>query len=284
MSTEQGTIAVFGGTGQQGGAVARELLRRGHPVRAVVRDVAKAAPLAGAGAELVVGDMDDAASLDAALAGAYGVFSVQTFIGPDGLAGETRQGVAVADAAARAGVRHLVYSSVGGADRDSGVGHFESKAAVERHITALGVPATILRPPFFMDNFAGMGPVDGVLTLPLRADTVLQMIATADIGLFVADAFDRPDEYLGRQLDIAGDALTGPAMARVFAEATGVPTTFRSQPIAEVRAHSEEMATMFDWFDRVGFRADLPALRRDHPDLTTLADWAATHATASSNA
>jgi uncharacterized protein YbjT (DUF2867 family) len=166
-----------------------------------------------------------------------------------------------------------VYSSVGGADRDSGVGHFETKAAVERHIAALGLPATILRPPFFLDNFADMGPVDGVLTLPLRPDTVLQMIATADIGVFAADAFERPGEYLGRGLDIAGDALTGPAMARVFADVTGVPTVFRSQPLAEVRAYSPEMATMFDWFDREGFRADLPALRREHPGLTTLADW-----------
>lgn len=272
-----GVIVVFGGTGQQGGAVARELLRRGHPVRAVVRDLAKAQPLADAGAELVRGDLDDPASLDTALAGGYGVFSVQTFAGPDGTAGETRQGRSVADAAARAGIRHLVYSSVGGAERHSGIPHFESKFEVERHIAELGLPATILRPVFFMDNFAQLGPQpadDGqVLTLALPPEVPLQLIATRDIAVFAADAFEQPDRFLGSELEIAGDELTGPAIARVFTEVTGVPTTFRSQPVEQLRAFSAELATMFTWFAEEGYRADLPALRRTHPDLTTLADW-----------
>lgn len=271
-------IVVLGGTGRQGGAVARELLRRGHPVRAVVRDPAKARPLAAAGAELVRGDLDDPVSLDAALTGAYGVFSVQTFTGPDGLAGEVRQGRAVADAAARAGVRHLVYSSVAGAERDSGIPHFESKYEVERHIAELGLPATILRPVFFLDNFAEMGPqpADGggqVLTLALPPDVPLQMIASRDIGAFAADAFEQPETYLGSAVEIAGDELTPTRIAEVFTEVTGEPTTFRSQPVEELRAYSAEMATMFAWFAAAGFRADLPALRRLRPDLTTLADW-----------
>lgn len=271
-------IVVLGGTGRQGGAVARELLRRGHPVRAVVRDPAKARPLAAAGAELVRGDLDDPASLDAALTGAHGVFSVQTFTGPDGLAGEVRQGRAVADAAARAGVRHLVYASVAGAERDSGIPHFESKYEVERHIAELGLPATILRPVFFLDNFAGMGPqpADGggqVLTLALPPDVPLQMIASRDIGVFAADAFEQPETSLGSAVEIAGDELTPTRIAEVFTEVTGEPTTFRSQPVEELRAYSAEMATMFAWFAAAGFRADLPALRRLHPDLTTLADW-----------
>jgi uncharacterized protein YbjT (DUF2867 family) len=272
-----GVIVVFGGTGQQGGAVARELLRRGHPVRAMVRDLAKAQPLADAGAELVRGDLDDPASLDAALAGAYGAFSVQTFAGPDGLAGEVRQGRAVADAAARAGIRHLVYSSVGGAERDSGIPHFESKYEVERHIAQLGLPATILRPVFFLDNFAGMGPQptdDGqVLTFALPPDVPLQLIATRDIGVFAAEAFEQPDRYLGTALEIAGDELTPTRIAEVFTEVTGVPTTFREQPVEQLRAFSAEMATMFAWFAEAGYRADLPALRRTHPDLTTLDAW-----------
>jgi uncharacterized protein YbjT (DUF2867 family) len=266
-------IVVLGGTGRQGGAVARELLRRGHPVRAVVRDPAKARPLAAAGAELVRGDLDDPAS-----PGAYGVFSVQTFTGPDGLAGEVRQGRAVADAAARAGIRHLVYSSVAGAERDSGIPHFESKYEVERHIAELGLPATILRPVFFLDNFAEMGPqpADGggqVLTLALPPDVPLQMIASRDIGAFAADAFEQPETYLGSAVEIAGDELTPTRIAEVFTEVTGEPTTFRAQPVEELRAYSAEMATMFAWFAAAGFRADLPALRRLRPDLTTLADW-----------
>ncbi|WP_129841149.1 NmrA/HSCARG family protein [Streptomyces sp. RFCAC02] len=279
-------IVVFGGTGRQGGAVARELLRRGRPVRAVVRDPRSesARALAGAGADTVRGDMEDPATLDAALRGAYGVYSVQTFTGPDGTEGETRQGRAVADAAARAGVSHFLYGSVGGSDRGSGVPHFESKGRVERHIEALGLPATILRPAYFMDNFAGAGPVwrDGepVLTMALDPSVPLQMIAARDIGVFAADAFDDPGGHLDRRIEIAGDELTGPGIAEVFAGAVGRPVRFESRPVEELRAEDEEMALMFDWFNRHGYAADLPALRAQHPELTTLADWVAGNWTA----
>ncbi|MEU5192053.1 NmrA/HSCARG family protein [Streptomyces klenkii] len=286
MSAREEVIVVFGGTGRQGGAVARELLRRGRTVRAVVRDPqsAGARALAAAGAELVKGDMEDAASLDAALAGAHGVYSVQTFEGPDGSAGEIRQGKAVADAAHRAGVTHFVYGSVGGAERSSGVEHFESKGEIERHIAALGLPATVLRPTMFLSNFAGIGParVDGelVLTLALEPGTVLQMIATDDIGVFAADAFDNAAEFTGKQLEIAGDALTGPQMAEVFARAAGEPVRFVSQPAEALRAFSEEAAIMFGWFNDHGYIADLPALRASHPDLITLERWVAENWTA----
>uniref|UniRef100_A0AAU2VEY1 NmrA/HSCARG family protein n=1 Tax=Streptomyces sp. NBC_00003 TaxID=2903608 RepID=A0AAU2VEY1_9ACTN len=274
---------VFGATGKQGGAVARALLRRGHRVRTVVRDprTIRANELAAAGAELAVGDMEDPLSLDAALKDAYGVFSVQTFTGPDGSAGEIRQGKAVASAAARAEVAHFVYSSVGGAERASGVEHFENKGRIEEHITALGLPATVLRPTMFIENFTGMGPVwqngELTLTLALAPDTTLQMIATDDIGHLAAEAFAHPDDYRGRQIEIAGDELTGPQMADVFQQICGRPVRFRSQPLAELRALSEEAAVMFGWFDAHGFRADLPALRTIHPGLISLETWAAEH-------
>ncbi|WP_052849238.1 NmrA/HSCARG family protein [Streptomyces avicenniae] len=281
MTDGTDVVVVFGGTGRQGGAVARELLRRGRTVRAVVRDPSSdgARSLAGAGAELATGDMDDAASLDAALRGAYGVYSVQTFTGPDGPEGEVRQGGLVAEAAARAGVSQFVYGSVGGAERGSGVAHFESKGRVERRIEALGLPATILRPVFFMENFQGpLGPArrDGalVLALPLRPTTALQMIAVADVGVLAADAFDDPAGHLDRRIEIAGDELTGPRMAEVFAEVAGEPVRWETTPVEDVRARDEESATMFTWFDTRGYAADLPALRAQRPELRTLAVWA----------
>src|SRR6266536_1274431 len=125
----RGTVLVLGATGNQGGAVARELLHRGWPVRALTRDPrsAKSQALAAAGAQLVAGDLEDPQSLDAALSGAYGIYSVQTFMGPDGIAGEERQGRAIAEAAARVKVEHFVYGSVGGAERNTSIPHFESK-------------------------------------------------------------------------------------------------------------------------------------------------------------
>ncbi|MGW1507361.1 NmrA/HSCARG family protein [Streptomyces mirabilis] len=276
-------VVVTGATGQQGGATARALLSRGWTVHALVREPDKPAALAlkEAGAALVRGDLNDAASLDAALNGAHGVFSVQSIEGPDGEAGEVRQGKAVANAAARAGVAHVVYSSVDGAGNPGRVGHFASKGEVEQHIAALGLPATILRPTFFITNFEHIGPQwqDGelVLTLALTSQTRLQMITPGDIGAFAADAFDAPADYLARTIEIAADELTGPQMAEVFARAAGRPVRFHAQPIEQIRAYSEEMAAMFDWFNTVGFRADVATLREHHPELTTLATWVRHH-------
>ena len=143
------TILVTGATGQQGGAVARELLERGFGVRALTRDPEKpvARELAERGAEVVRGDLDDRPSLERALEGVHGVFSVQQFF-EAGYEGEVRQGSGLAEAAKAADVSHLVYSSVGSAHRDTGLPHFESKWEVEES----GVGYTILRPVFFMQN------------------------------------------------------------------------------------------------------------------------------------
>lgn len=233
------TILVLGGTGQQGGAAARHLLAARWQVRALVRypDAARALALPRAGAQLVRGDLDDGASLRAAMAGAHGVFSVQTFMGHGGIEAEVRQGKSVAQTAAETSVGHLVYSSVGGADRHSAVPHFESKWEIERHIRELGLPATILRPVFFMENLSAYGGprlVDGSLLLrqALRPDRTLQMIAVDDVGAFAALAFGNPASLRGTQLELAGDELTGPQIAALFGELAGMPARFESSPWA----------------------------------------------------
>ncbi|MER7779718.1 NmrA/HSCARG family protein [Streptomyces sp. NPDC096191] len=281
-----GTILVLGGTGRQGGAVTRELLRRGHTVHALVRDPAKeqARELREAGAVLVRGDMDDEASLTAAMRDVHGVFSVQTFRGPGGVEAEERQGRAVADAAVRAGVRHFVYSSVGGADRDTQVPHFESKLRVEQYLRTLDLPTTVLRPVMFHDILLDIAPrpVEGELVLAMWLDPAIpvQLIATSDIGVFAADAFEDPDAWLGRVVEIAGDALTGPQMAAAFGAVAGVPTRYRQLPIEPLRSARPDLANMFDWFERDGFRADLEGLRRNRPGLVTLESWLADNWTA----
>ncbi|MFJ7159146.1 NmrA/HSCARG family protein [Streptomyces sp. NPDC101118] len=273
------TILVTGGTGRQGGAVARDLLRRGFPVRALVRDPqkAEARALEEAGAVLVRGDMEDAASLDAAMEGVHGVFSVQTFRGPGGVEAEIRQGKAVADAAVRAGVKHYVYSSVGGADRDTRVPHFESKLVGEQYLATLDLPTTILRPAMFHDILLDIKPrpVQGELVLAMWLDpeTPVQVIATSDIGAFAADAFENPEAWLGRTVDIASEELTGPQMAAAFEAASGVPTRFQQLPIEPLRAGRPDLANMFDWFERDGFQADLPELRKGRPNLLSLEAW-----------
>lgn len=270
-------IVVTGATGQQGGAVLRHLRGRGIPVRALTRDpqAAAARALADAGIAVVRGDLDDRASLDRALVGAYGVYSVQNYA-LTGFAGEVRQGKALADAAKAAGIRHLVYSSVGGAERRTGVSHFESKFRIEEHIRALDLPHTILRPAFFMENWGRSRDaiLGGTLAQPLDPATPLQMIAVEDIGAFAALAFAEPAEWLGRAVELAGDALTMTQMAALVDRVVGRAVLYvRVPPDQFRRAAGEETATMYAWFDAAGYRADIPALRALYPPLATLERW-----------
>lgn len=274
-----GAVLVLGGTGRQGGATARELLRRGRVVHALVRDpqAPAARALADAGAVLVRGDLEDRASLSAAMRGVRGVFSVQTFRGPGGVAAEERQGKAVAEVAAEAGVAHFVYSSVGGADRCEVIPHFRSKWNIEQHIHKLGLPATVLRPTMFYDILLDLGPrlVDGelVLGLWLRPEVPVQVIATSDIGAFAADAFEDPGAWLGRQVEIASAELTGPQIAEAFGRVAGVPARYEQRSFEPLRAARADLAAMFDWLDTEGYSADLAELRRIRPALVGLETW-----------
>ncbi|GAA4206682.1 NmrA/HSCARG family protein [Actinocatenispora rupis] len=264
-------VLVTGATGQQGGATARHLLAAGWPVRALVRDPTSpaATALAAAGAELAPGDMTDRASLDRAVTGAYGVFSVQPADAPPHHEPrEVDMGRAVADAAAAAGVRHLVYASVGGAERDTGISHWTTKWQIEEHIRALGLPYTVLRPVMFMENHASRSTYgvfgDTALVRMIPPDSTVQLIAADDIGAFAALAFTRPDEYLGIELEIAGDELTGARLTAALRTALG--RDFRTDPIpTPVRVGA---GTSFG-----GWQADIPALRRRYPGLMTLDTW-----------
>jgi uncharacterized protein YbjT (DUF2867 family) len=278
------TILVTGATGKQGGAAARALLAGGWSVRSLVRDpqAPAAVRLTELGSTLVRGDLDDPHSLRAAMAGVHGVFSVQTFMTRAGLGGEVRWGRALADAATATGVQHVVHSSVGGADRAGGVPHFDSKWAIERHLRTLPVPSTVLRPTFFMDNFAHHGPevVDDTLVvrLALSQDTRLQLVAVEDIGAFAAKAFDEPDSYVGVSLELAGDELTGSEIAAAFGRAAGMHARFEELTLDQVArnssiAFSHEIALMFEWFQTAGYAADIAALRARHPSLHTFDDW-----------
>jgi uncharacterized protein YbjT (DUF2867 family) len=275
MNKQGKIILVTGATGQQGGATTRHLLQNGWQVRALTRDATsdKAQALAALGAELVEGDFDDHASLDRALAGVYGVFSVQNFWLPGvGAEGETRQGKAIADAAASAAVQHFVYTSVGGAERHTGIPHFESKRRIEEYVEELSLPATILRPVAFMDNYNWSRPaiLNGAFySWGLRPDKTLQLIAADDIGAFAALAFDNPAEYLNKAIELAGDELTETQMAETFARVIGRPVALVQPPPTNGSAPDEEQVKMTRWFNEAGYTADIPTLHRLYPGLQT---------------
>jgi len=272
-------IAVTGATGQQGGVVARKLLTDGWKVRALTRDLNKPAAqeLASLGAEVVAGDMEDRAELDAAFKGAYGVFSVQNFwLANVGFEGEIRQGKNVADAAKAAGVQHLVYSSVGAAHRGMGQKHFESKWIIEQDLQSLKILYTILRPAAFFENFNWERAyiLNGIFNaIGLRPEKERQLIAAEDIALFVALAFADPKQYLGTTTELAGDALTESQIADTFAKVIGRPVKLTTPSGSPGRRSEEEMIAMFNFFNGEAYDADIPALRKLHPGLLTFEQY-----------
>jgi uncharacterized protein YbjT (DUF2867 family) len=271
------TILVTGATGQQGGAVVRSLSAHGWKVRALVRDPNKptAQQLVKHNIELVQGDLFTPASLDEALDGVYGVFSVQT-MAEHGVGGEIVQGKLLADAAHKAQVQHFIYSSVGGAERESGIPHFESKWQVEKHIRSLGLPATILRPVFFMENLARLSTrikQQNTLSFPLHPETRLQLIATENIGSFATLAFEQPTSFVGKALEIAGDELSMTELAETFSRVMKRPIAFVEQPMEQVIQSNPENALMMEWFNIQGYQAVIPALRALYPSLLTMETW-----------
>ncbi len=275
MAVPSKSILVTGATGQQGGAVARALLAKGQQVRVMSRHPEKAASLAKAGAEVVQGDLTNQAILQMALRGVHGVFAMSTPF-EEGMEAEVRQGTMLADAAKQAGITHYVYTSVGSANRNTGIPHFESKWKVEQHIRQIGLPATILRPVWFMENFTTFAKpsAEGVLMLPMKPARKLAMVALKDIGEFGAAAFLRPNDFLGQAIDLAGDDLTMPEAAAQLTHAMGRPIRFQEFPMEPALAMGHDLTTMFRWFNEVGYTIDLPALKQKFQmPLTTFAEW-----------
>ena len=278
MSNSRELILVTGATGRQGGAVVRHLLQGSWRLRALTRDAHKpaAVALAEKGVEIMEGTLDDPMAVERAVQGAYGVFSVQNFW-EHGAQVEIDQGKRLADAAMRAGVRHFVYSSVGGADRATGIPHFDSKWEIEKHIQAIGLPATVFRPVFFMDNLNApalkSAILQGTLSMPMRPSKPLQMIAVDDIGAFVAMAFNDPDRFIGTATELAGDELTMPQVADILTRVIGREVRFVEVPLEQEMATSRESGVMFHWFNREGYKADIPALRQMYGGLMTFETW-----------
>jgi uncharacterized protein YbjT (DUF2867 family) len=257
------------------------MLSKGWRLRALTRNCNShsAEGLAGQGVELAPGDLDDPASIERAMNGIYGVYSVQDFW-TAGARREVQQGKNVADAAKKARVEHFVYSSVGGAERNAGIDHWETKWEIEKHIRKLGLPATILRPVAFMENYYieqfEIGILKGKLIDPIRADKPYQTIATEDIGAFAALAFERANEFMGLELEIGGSELTNPETAETFSRVLGKPVKFQQLPMPLVRVVlGKELYQMFRWLNQEGFRADVKELRRCYPEvyLQTLEEW-----------
>ena len=274
------TVVVTGSTGKQGGVVARDLLERGHKVRAVTRDPNsnQAKSLANAGATLVTASLEDTAAIKKALEGATSLFAMTTPFG--GTDAEIRQGVAAADAAKAAGV-HLVFTSVGSANRKTGVPHFDSKYEVEKHIAKIGVRATILAPVAFMENlhFIKDQLAKGTYAAALPPTRALAQVAVADIGAVAVRVLEDVGRFTGKRFDLAGDELSGNEAMAILSRVTGRSFNYFQVPLDVVRQRmGEDAVKMYEWFDRVGFTVDRAALRSEFPDVAfhNFESWAKT--------
>src|SRR6266568_3649459 len=277
----QRKILVIGATGQQGGAVARLLLQKRHEVYALTRNTESETPkeqyLRNLGAKLIKGDLENPDSLEQATNGVDSVFLMGTPAG-DGPEGETRRGKMMTDIAKEKKVAHLVYSSVASADKNTGIPHFESKYKVEQHIQNLGIPYTIIGPTFFMENlltYLKPGLEQGQLALPLSPSTILQHIALENIAEFSTLVLERRNSFLGKRIDIASDELTGEQAAKILSDELGRKIKYVQVPLEQIRQASEDIALMYEWYERVGTGIDITNLHQQYPEVNwrRFKDW-----------
>ncbi|MFH8444623.1 NmrA/HSCARG family protein [Streptomyces sp. NPDC018026] len=281
MSTQTtGTIAVFGATGQQGGAVVDALLDHKARVRALVRNPRsdRARALAARGVELAAVRGDDPASLAAALASVEGFY----FMTPEAnsleeVEAEIRIGTALVDAAVETGVPHVVFNSVFGADRESGVPHHDSKRSIEEHLRKSGLRASMVRATAFMENFASvMAPSlehgEIVLRLPLPEDVALKMISVRDIGRVAAALLLGTAQAPGGAVELVGDELTGPQIAAAFGARAGLPARYEAVPLSVLPTDLDRV--MFREFAKAAqYPSDPAVVRSIEPDTLDLAGW-----------
>src|SRR5919109_1212453 len=232
MVVNQRKILVTGATGQQGGSLARLLLEKKHKVYAVTRNTQSSAAqdLRNRGANIVKGDLDDPDSLEHVVKDVESIFLMGTPF-EDGTEGETRRGKLMADIAKENNIEHLVYSSVANADKNTCIPHFESKYKVEQHVKNLGIPHTIIRPTFFMENLVGPGLEQGQLALPLSPSTTLQQSALENIAEFSALVLERRKPFLGKRIDIASDEVTGEKAAKILSNELGYRIRYIQIPL-----------------------------------------------------
>jgi uncharacterized protein YbjT (DUF2867 family) len=264
-------VLVFGATGTQGGAVARELLSRAVPVRALVRDPMseRACVLADLGAQLIVGDLNDEWSLAQAFSTVPVAYAITTPF-EHGADAEVRQGDTIIRAAAQAGLPWLILASVAAADR-APVPHFRSKARIEAQLQAASVPWTVVAPSYFYENVLGASLAEGVLGLPLPVHTPLDQLALRDLGALVAAILHRRDEHLSARIEVAADAPTPEQMA----SALGVRAV--QTPIQELAQRNRDLASMYTFLAETGYGIDVAAVRARYPEVSwsRFSDWAA---------
>ena len=261
------SVLVTGATGNQGGSVVDHLLasETTFDVYGLTRDASsdRAQELADRGVTMVEGDLNDAESLAPHVADVDAVFAVTNFW-TEGYDAQVQQGKNLAEVASEEDVEQFVLSGVGSHERDTGVPHFDSAWEIDQYAQELDLPLTVLQPVFFFQNFEAFAEdivEDGQLALPLEEGVSLQMIDTDDVGRAAAVALANPDEFVGERIELAGDEKTLAETADVLSEVTGTDVEPVHVPIEDAyESFGEEFTVMCEWFNEVGYSADIDAL------------------------
>lgn len=287
--TTKNSILVVGATGAQGGSVARALLNRGvFNVRALTRktDSPAANALREAGAEIVKGDLDDPASLAAALEGVYGVFGVTNFW--EHFEHEEVQGRNLVEAVAAANVKHFVFSTLPPVAKATNgelkSPHFDIKAGHEELARKLGIPSTFIHVPFYFENFLYFFPPkpagDGTYQFGFpQGDTPLAAMSAADVGLIVAPLFEQPEKWIGQTLKLAGDEIPAAAYAEAMSRATGADVRYAYIPRETFAAcgfpGAADLADMFEYYRlHIPSRVkDIETCRGIAPEVQNFETW-----------
>jgi len=278
------TIFVTGATGNQGGAVVASLIKNGFKVKALTRktDSDKAQSLQKQTAELVQGDLNDLNTFQHHLKEIDGIFSVQSF--KDGVDKEIKQGMDLANLAKQYGVNHFLYSSVAGADLNTGIPHFDSKYKIENHIKQIGLPYTIIRATSFFENFlipdVRSRILKGKLASPINKNTTQQFIGAVDIGEISADIFLNQNKYLEKTITLGSEEMDMQQVAATFSEVLGKEISYQKLPLLIARlVMGKDLYKMFKWINENDaiFIKDIDQFKKENPNLTSLKHWIKTN-------
>lgn len=280
--TDNKTIFVTGGTGNQGGAVVRNLADQGFKIIALTRNPASAKGqiLKNLNIQVVKGDLNNVDTYREYLKDVYGIFSVQTF--ENGVEKEINQGITLATLAKEFDVKHFIYSSVFGANLNTGVPHIESKLKIENHIKQIGLPFTIIRPTSLFENFlipqVKKAILKGKLVQPINKNTKLQYIAAEDIGKAVAKIFQHSKIYLGRTIPLATEQLSTQEVADKFSTVLNKKIEYEKLPVLIIRLFlGKNLYKMFRWMDEKSFfqKEDVDLTKTEFSNLLSLESWIA---------
>jgi uncharacterized protein YbjT (DUF2867 family) len=277
--TDGKLIAITGITGSQGGAAAKHLRAAGWRVRGLTRKASGAAAmrLASSGVEIVEGNMSDARALDRLVQGAHGVYGVTDFF-HNGLVREVEQGKALVDAAARAGVSHFVFPSLALSDQNTGIPYFEAKVAIENHLEASGLPATILRLSLFFEDLVETKYAPpmwwGTVSRTVGADKRLYWIAVDDVGKIAARAFADSARFTGQAITLAGDWKSIREAREIFRRVRGKAPLAIPAPLWLIRRFvNADLVPMWEWLGKNPIIADLGPAREILPEITGMEPW-----------